>query len=98
MYKTIHSSDLEKLIKDENVHVVDVREQDEFDMGHIPGASHLPLSGISEHINELDKDKQHYLVCASGGRSRMASDYLHEAGFDVVNVDGGMAQWRGDIE
>jgi rhodanese-related sulfurtransferase len=98
MYKTIHSSDLEKLIQNKDVHVVDVREQDEYDMGHIPGVSHLPLSGFPENIHELDKDKKHYLVCASGGRSGMASDYLDEAGFDVVNVDGGMNQWRGEIE
>lgn len=98
MYKSIDSSNLEKILKEKQVHVVDVREQDEYDAGHIPGVSHLPLSGFPENVNQLSKDQKHYLICASGGRSSMACDQLDAAGFDVVNVDGGMMQWRGDIE
>lgn len=98
MYKTIHTSDLEKIISEKNVHIVDVREQDEYDAGHIPGVSHLPLSDFPNNLHGLDKEKEHYLICASGGRSSMASDYLSEAGFHVVNVDGGMMQWQGEIE
>src|SRR5699024_5636722 len=98
MYKSIDSSQLEKIVKEKQVHVVDVREQDEYDAGRIPGVSHLPLSGFSENVNQLSKDKKHYLIYASGGRSSMACDQLDAAGFDVVNVDDGMMQWRGDIE
>src|SRR5699024_899448 len=98
MYKSIDSSDFKKILNEKQIHVVDVREQDEYDAGHIPGASHLPLSGFPENVKELSKDKKHYLICASGGRSSMACNQLDAAGFDGVNVEGGMMQWRGDIE
>lgn len=98
MYKNVTSQELEQLIKNENITVVDVREQDEYQSGHIPGVKNAPLSDFPENIHLIDKSKKNYIVCAAGGRSSMACDFLSAQGYDVVNVDGGMTTWKGAIE
>jgi rhodanese-related sulfurtransferase len=74
--------------------LVDVREQDEWDAGHAPAAHLVPMSTISDHLDELPKDEQFLVICHSGGRSRRVTDMLLAAGFDAVNVEGGMMAWR----
>lgn len=98
MYQAINTTELEKLMKEENIHVIDVREQDEYEAGHIPGVTHLPLSGFPDNIPELENNQKHYLICASGGRSGMAAEHLSKRGYEAVNVEGGMGTWEGNIE
>ncbi|RYG73496.1 rhodanese-like domain-containing protein [Lentibacillus lipolyticus] len=88
----------EKINNKENVHVIDVREDDEVAQGKIPGAKHIPLGEIPERLDEMDKEKHYYMVCRSGGRSGKASEFLQEKGYDVTNVDGGMLAWDGEVE
>jgi rhodanese-related sulfurtransferase len=74
--------------------LLDVREQEEWDGGHAPGAVHIPLADLPARYGELDPDTQIYVVCHSGGRSARATQWLTDAlGYDAVNVDGGMAMW-----
>lgn len=76
--------------------VVDVREQNEWDAGHAPGAIHIPLGELPERLGELpesDETEPLPIVCRSGNRSGRAVAWLSQQGFDVVNVDGGMKQW-----
>jgi len=77
--------------------VLDVREVDEFTNGHIHDALNMPLSSLDEHAMELDNHKAYYVICKRGGRSQQAADYLHELGYDVTNVEGGMDDWHGEI-
>lgn len=98
MYKTISSNDLEKLMSNQEVTIVDVREQDEYDYAHIPGVNHVPLSGFPENIQLIDQTKENYIICASGSRSSMACDFLSKQGYDIVNVQGGMMMWRGAVK
>lgn len=98
MFKTITSRDLEMLRNEKEIMIVDVREQDEYDSGHIPGVNHVPLSGFPENIHLIDQTKENYIVCASGGRSSMASEFLTQKGYDIINVQGGMMMWRGELE
>ncbi|QKY68793.1 rhodanese-like domain-containing protein [Lentibacillus sp. CBA3610] len=88
----------EKFKNNENVNVVDVREDDEVAKGKIPGAKHIPLGEVPQRLNEFDKNEHYYMVCRSGGRSGRASEYLEERGYDVTNVDGGMLAWDEDVE
>ena len=74
--------------------VLDVREQDEWDEGHAPGAVHIPLSGLAERVGDLPQvDGTLPIACKAGGRSARAVQWLAHQGFDVVNLDGGMMSW-----
>jgi len=81
------------------VHVLDVREPDEFTgpLGHICGATLLPLGELAARAKELPRDKPIVAVCRAGSRSAQATTILHKAGFtDVANLPGGMLRWRGE--
>lgn len=96
MFETISMAEFEDLYhNNEEIALIDVREKDEFKDRHIPGAQSVPLS---EFPTEFEKDRKYYVVCASGGRSSMACQYLANNGYDVVNVMGGMFAWRGEPE
>ncbi|MGA2432980.1 MAG: rhodanese-like domain-containing protein [Acidimicrobiales bacterium] len=73
--------------------LLDVREDAEFDLGHAPGALHVPLADVPDQLAELAKDRQIVCVCRSGGRSARAANFLMENGFNVVNLEGGMTAW-----
>lgn len=76
--------------------LLDVREQDEWDAGHAPGAVHIPLGDLPQRLGELpDTDAGTVAVtCRGGGRSSRAVAWLTQQGFDVANVDGGMKAWH----
>ena len=73
-----------------NIHVLDVREQEEYDALHLDGVTLLPLSELLDRYTELDKDQSYYVICKSGRRSARACQFLEEQGYDVTNVQGGM--------
>jgi rhodanese-related sulfurtransferase len=75
--------------------LVDVREQDEWDAGHAPGAVHIPLAELPSRLEELpDTDTAVLAVaCRGGGRSSRAVAWLSQQGFDVANLAGGMKAW-----
>ena len=73
--------------------LVDVRQSDEYDAGHAPMATLIPLAELPDHVDELPRDALIVCVCRSGGRSRRGAMFLAEQGFDVVNVEGGMLAW-----
>lgn len=77
--------------------IVDVRENDEWNAGHIAGAIHIPLGEISNHLPELSKYQNSPVImqCRSGARSAKAADILAKAGFTKVhNLDGGLNAWQ----
>lgn len=98
--KIITPEELEERLasNDETILVVDVREDEEVEVGKIPQAIHIRLAEIPERTNELDKSKRLVMVCRSGRRSERAADYLLSQGFDVYNMEGGMLKWVGEIQ
>ncbi|MBN4927420.1 rhodanese-like domain-containing protein [Hoyosella rhizosphaerae] len=78
----------------DRVVVVDVREQDEWDKGHAPGAVHIPMADIPARLDELDPDDELFIVCRSGGRSFRVIQWLNTVGYDATNVTGGMVAWQ----
>jgi rhodanese-related sulfurtransferase len=97
--KTITTSELQaKLEAGEAVNVIDVREVDEVEAGHIPGITHIPLGLLEFRMHELDKSKPYVMVCRSGGRSGQATMFLESQGFDVTNMTGGMLEWEGEVK
>lgn len=73
--------------------ILDVREDFEWEAGHIEGAQHIPLGQLSERYGEVPVDEDVYVVCRSGGRSLKATSFLASTGFDPINVLGGMGAW-----
>jgi glyoxylase-like metal-dependent hydrolase (beta-lactamase superfamily II)/rhodanese-related sulfurtransferase len=73
--------------------VLDVRERDEVADWQIPGSVNIPLSELEERIDELPKGETILTVCASGRRSTAVAHILHEKGFKVQNLHGGMHKW-----
>src|SRR5699024_7506939 len=94
----IQPNKVEELLKNnEDVAVLDVREDEEVAMGMIEDAIHIPLANIPYNMDKLSKDKHYITVCRSGSRSNMAAAYLWEHGFKVANMAGGMLEWDGEI-
>ncbi|MDY6775019.1 MAG: rhodanese-like domain-containing protein [Halobacteria archaeon] len=82
----------------EDISIVDVRFEDEFEDWRIPGSENIPFMDIEEepdeYADEIPEDKPVYMVCAKGGSSGYAADMMDERGHDnVYNVEGGMEAW-----
>ena len=76
--------------------LIDVREADEFRAGHIPGAINVPLSGID--TVSIPKDKQVFVYCLRGTRSRQAVGKMKKMGYAKVKSIGGIVCYKGQIE
>jgi len=103
MYGEITAEELRnRIAAGEDINLIDVREPDEWQAGHIKEARSIPLSEFVERVHELHRegsdDQEIVLICRSGGRSGKACDYLAPQGYTVVNVLGGMLAWQGDVE
>ena len=85
-------------INQEEIRLIDVREEDEFESGRIPHAINMPLSKFLKEIKKLDKQQHYYIVCQSGSRSLSACDYLARLGYKVTNVMGGTSSYPGHLE
>lgn len=97
--KEMSAKEVETLLnKGGALHIIDVREVDEVAAGKIPGAINIPLGLLEFRIHELDKAKEYIVVCRSGRRSALASQYLDSQGFNVINMKGGMLEWEGNVE
>nr|HET6904605.1 MBL fold metallo-hydrolase [Ktedonobacteraceae bacterium] len=78
-----------------SLHILDVRDQGEWDEGHIKGATHIPFYFIEQHISELDSTRPMAVLCGSGQRSTVACAILQRHGFStLLNVVGGMDAWN----
>ncbi|WP_110111837.1 sulfurtransferase TusA family protein [Bacillus sp. CGMCC 1.16541] len=85
-----------KLDANEDIVVLDVREEAEYGFNHIPNAVNIPLGELEARVNELNKDANIFIVCRTGSRSDLAAQKLTEQGFkNVLNVVPGMSQWTG---
>ncbi len=83
-----------RLQQGENVQVVDVRQPDEYVSGHVAGSQLIPLDQLSARLDELSPDRPLVAVCRSGNRSQVATNLLQRAGYDAVNMKGGLLAWE----
>ncbi|MEO6121284.1 MAG: rhodanese-like domain-containing protein [Acidimicrobiales bacterium] len=74
--------------------LLDVREPDEWEAGHAPGALHMALGTLGLEYGRLPEDAPILCVCRGGGRSEKAATALRSAGYDASNVVGGMKSWQ----
>jgi rhodanese-related sulfurtransferase len=93
--QNIDTHTVETLRQRDDVVVIDVREDWEYEAGHIPGATLIPLAQIPGRMSEIPTDKTVIAVCRSGNRSGQATQFLRQQGFDNVhNMQGGMLTWE----
>jgi phage shock protein E len=79
----------------DDVLILDVREQSEYDAGHIPGVTLIPLNDVPNRLSEIPKDKPVIVTCRSGNRSGQATDFLRQQGYtNVHNMTGGLNAWQ----
>ncbi|HKH04375.1 MAG TPA: rhodanese-like domain-containing protein [Acidimicrobiales bacterium] len=73
--------------------LIDVREPDEYEDAHVPGAHLVPLGTVPERLDEVPTDTTVYVICAKGSRSMRAAEFYRQQGIDAVNVAGGTTAW-----
>ena len=101
VYRQISMEEAIVLMEDSTDHLIlDVRTQEEFDSGHIPGARCIPNESISADVMQQLPDKAQLLLvyCRSGNRSKQASQKLADLGYTNVVEFGGIRDWPGEIE
>lgn len=91
----------EQLANDNNAFILDVRTEEEVAEGIIPKAKHINIykgQGFIYEVEELDKSKNYYVYCRSGGRSAQACAVMNQLGFEnTFNLVGGFIEWRGEV-
>ena len=81
--------------RDQGAFILDVRQPDEWQQLHIPGATLIPLGELPNRLNEVPKDQKIVVVCRSGNRSAQGRDILLGAGYEqVTSMAGGVTQWQ----
>lgn len=101
MYEQITAEEAKKIMDSGEEHIIlDTREQDEFDEGHIPGAILIPYTEIENKAEEMlpDKDKLILVYCRSGRRSKIAAENLAKLGHTNVKEFGGIIDWPYEVE
>lgn len=79
----------------DDVLVIDVREQTEYDAGHIANVTLIPMGQIPNRLAEIPKDKPVIVTCRSGNRSQQVTDFLRQQGYtNVHNMQGGIVAWQ----
>ena len=101
VYLNISAQEAKEIMDTETGYVIlDVREQDEYDQGHIPGAVLLPYESVDELAEEMlpDKDQMILVYCRSGRRSKIAAEALVELGYTNIREFGGIIDWPYEVE
>ena len=100
-YRQISQEEAKEMMDNQEVIILDVREQDEYDGGHIPGAVLLPVGTINEETAAgviPEKDATVLVYCRSGNRSKTASSTLAELGYTSIYEFGGINTWPYETE
>ena len=101
VYVNITAEEAKEIMDTEEGYVIlDVREQDEYDAGHISGAILIPYTQIEAKANEMlpDKDQLILVYCRSGRRSKIAAEALAELGYTNIKEFGGIIDWPYEVE
>lgn len=92
----------QQLKADENAFILDVRTEEEVEEGYIPNAKNLNIfkgQAFVYELEALDKTKNYYVYCRSGGRSGQACGIMNQMGFEnAYNLVGGFQEWKGEVK
>ena len=90
--------ELKKMLKNNEVVLLDVREPYEVEICNVKGSLFIPMNEIPQNIEQLDKEKRYAVMCHSGVRSLYVSNYLNSLGYSTMNVTGGIERWATDVD
>ena len=85
--------ELAAALDDGLVPLVDVRQPEEYEAVHVPGAKLIPLADVVARIGEIPTDQPVYVICQTGSRSQRAADFYRNRGIEAYNVAGGTKAW-----
>jgi adenylyltransferase/sulfurtransferase len=90
----------ERIDRGDDLQIVDVREQNEYDIARIPGATLIPLGQVTQRMGEIDEGRETVVHCKGGVRSANAIQALTGAGFKgkLLNLKGGITAWSNDVD
>lgn len=95
----VRVAEAQELWEKQEAIILDVRTEEEYAQGHIPGVLFIPLDQLPTRIEEVPKDKKMLIICRSGNRSLEATQLLRDKGYThVYNVTEGMSSWKGLVE
>jgi rhodanese-related sulfurtransferase len=95
----LSGEEAKQMIDSEDVTVLDVRTEEEYEQGHIADSLLIPLNDLESRLHELDKNQPYLVVCRTGNRSSQAADVLRSNGFtDVYNLQSGISAWSYPLE
>ena len=101
VYMNITAEEAKQIMDSEEGYIIlDVRTQEEYDQGHIPGATQISHEEITEKAEEVltDKDQLILVYCRSGRRSKIAAEALVELGYTNIKEFGGIIDWPYEVE
>ena len=101
VYVNITAEEAKQIMdREEGYIILDVRAQEEYDQGHIPGAILIPDTEIETQAEEVltDKDQLILVYCRSGRRSKLAAEALVELGYTNIKEFGGIIDWPYEVE
>ena len=97
--KSINAQELKNLIdKKSSFVLLDVREDEELKVAKLNTCKHIPMGQITDRLNELEIEQPIVVMCHSGVRSARVCHYLHEKGYDVSNLAGGISSWSREVD
>jgi rhodanese-related sulfurtransferase len=82
-----------ELLEADAAELIDVRERDEWEAGHVAGARHVELPDLPAEAERIDRGRPVIFQCRSGNRSRMAAEAFRESGYEAYNMAGGLIAW-----
>jgi phage shock protein E len=92
---TVDVATVKGLLGNPDVVMLDVREPNEYQAGHIPGIKLLPVGEVANRLSEIPKDKPVIVTCHSGNRSGQVAKYLRDQGYtNIHNMQGGIVAWE----
>jgi phage shock protein E len=92
---TVDVATVAAIMNRDDVVLIDVRDQSEYDEVHIPNITLIPLETVPDSLDQIPTDKTVIVTCRSGNRSGQATEFLRQQGFDNVhNMEGGIVAWQ----
>lgn len=90
----------QRLENGEDIQIIDVREQKEYDFAKIPDTKLIPLAQVVTRMSEIDETRETVVHCKGGGRSAQAIEQLQKAGFkgNLLNLKGGILAWSNEVD